>query len=69
MRHRVDRRRRPEPRQPLLRDQWKGATFVESDGTELIVVASGKMPGPDWPEGGEKSERVEAKISLHRGRP
>jgi hypothetical protein len=66
--HIVYSRRRPTMPTTLPRDEWRGETFVESDGTELVVVASGRMPGPDWPEGGERSERTEAKISLHRGR-
>jgi hypothetical protein len=67
-RHIVWSKRRPVAPPPLPKDTWKGETFVEADGTELVVVASGRMPGPDWPEGGERSERTEAKISLHGGR-
>jgi hypothetical protein len=44
--HRVDRRGRRSSPPVLPKDQWRGQTFVESNGTELQVVWSGHRDGP-----------------------
>lgn len=42
---RVKRGPKPPPSPPLPHDAWRETIFVEADGTEMIVVFSGKhMP-------------------------
>lgn len=64
MRHRVQKYGHPKVTKPLPRDAWQGATFIESNGVELEVVACGKMPGPDWPEGMDCRRDLPARLHL-----
>lgn len=71
-RHRVEKnRKRKEPMvQALPKDRWAGArTFREADGTLCEVVASGKLPTPDWPESVNRYDyTVRARVNAPKGR-
>ena len=46
----ISESRKPQAK-PLPKDRWRGRQFIEADGTNCEVVASGKMPSGDWPHG------------------
>ena len=67
--HRV--KRGPEPKLFVLPPQQRiGRTFIDADGTEMIVTCFGKMVGPFWPEGISvaKDAIIPARIHLPRVR-
>lgn len=64
MRHRVQKWGHPAIEPPRPKDVWHGTTFIEADGTEMEVQCSGKMPGPDWPEGLDRRRDVPARLHL-----
>jgi len=62
-------KRGPKPKIHILPvDNWRETIFVEADGTELIVMCSGKMPGGWlWPEGLDMDkERQPSRVHLAR---
>lgn len=64
--HRVQRSKRVVI-QRLPVDSWQETIFVEADGTELVVMCSGKMPGGFWPEGRDMDkERQPVRVHLAR---
>jgi hypothetical protein len=62
--HRVDRQRERRAPQPLPKGEYRGATFVDTDGTAYEVVA---LPSHDWPYGGHSSLRADGKLHLRGG--